>query len=279
MKLSDEKLLLKVKELRQVERRTLGDILTHLQEIHDRRLYADLGYSSLFKYLTKELGYSEGAAYRRQKAMELSKRLPETKWLMVKGELNLTVAASLQNFSKNMDLKKTKSVLSKVKNKTKDEAKIEFQKMTPGFSAVKHDKKESISETESRIHVNLSNRTLFKLEKLKAIKKLTTNQALDYLLDLGFEEYENSLSVRKRTRGTKGRNIPAGLSKEVFQRANSACEFPACGDFHSLEVEHVKPWALGGTHELSNLKLYCKTHNQRAAIKMFGKEKILQYFQ
>ena len=40
-------------------------------ELHRRRLYLALGCSSLFDYATRELGYSEAAAWRRIKAMRL----------------------------------------------------------------------------------------------------------------------------------------------------------------------------------------------------------------
>ena len=37
-------------------------VLDHLREIHARHLHLRLGFSSLFDYAVRELGYSEGAA-------------------------------------------------------------------------------------------------------------------------------------------------------------------------------------------------------------------------
>jgi len=63
--LSDNSLLDFVKNLKQVENQTLAELVLYLSEVDTRKLYRDSGFSSLFSYCTTELGYSEGAAYRR----------------------------------------------------------------------------------------------------------------------------------------------------------------------------------------------------------------------
>lgn len=98
MKISDKKLLLKVKDLRSKEQRVQSLMLEHLQEVHKRRLYADLGYSSLFKYMVRELNYSEGAAGQRLGALRLVMKSPDARKLIESGELSLTVANDTQVF-------------------------------------------------------------------------------------------------------------------------------------------------------------------------------------
>ena len=49
-KLHDQQLLSETKKLVQIERQVLTKILNHLREIDRRKLYCDLGYSSLFYY-------------------------------------------------------------------------------------------------------------------------------------------------------------------------------------------------------------------------------------
>ena len=94
--LSNDQLLFQTKSLVQKERQINIQVLQHLQEIEYRKLYLKRGFSSLFEYTVKELGYSESSAYRRIKAMKLCKELPETKLKMAKGELNLCTASKLQ---------------------------------------------------------------------------------------------------------------------------------------------------------------------------------------
>jgi len=271
-KLSDQELLAKIQNLVNVERMTLEKILEHLQEIQRRRLYADLGYSSLFKYLVKELGYSEAAAARRIGALKLVNKVPEAKFMIASGELNLTVASQAYQYTKEKNKNDVRKVLDKVRNKTKNEASLEFSKMGLRGTAEKQEYKKPISDKRTRIHVNISNETLKKLEKIKALKKLSTEQAIDYALNLALSKYESSLKKINQSKGTKGRKVPTALKKAVLKRANNQCEFTGCDETRYLEIEHVVPFAKGGKHHLSNLKLYCKTHNQRSAIKEFGLE-------
>jgi ribosome-binding protein aMBF1 (putative translation factor) len=67
------------------------------------------------------------------------------------------------------------------------------------------------------------------------------------------------------------RSLTKSLRHQVWQKAGAACEFTypttglRCSGRHKLEIEHIKPLALGGTHNEKNLKLYCQAHNQLAA--------------
>ena len=72
-------------------------VLDHLREIHTRHLHLRLGFSSLFDYAVRELGYSEGAAWRRLKAMRLCAETAGTRERLQDGSLTLSAAAQLQN--------------------------------------------------------------------------------------------------------------------------------------------------------------------------------------
>ena len=72
-------------------------VLDHLREIHARHLHLRLGFSSLFDYAVDELGYSEGAAWRRIKAMRLCSDTAGTRERLQDGSLTLSAAAQLQN--------------------------------------------------------------------------------------------------------------------------------------------------------------------------------------
>lgn len=97
-KLSDQNLLSQTKLLIQKERNITLQVIQHLSEIESRKLYFKRGFSSLFEYAVKELGYSEGSAYRRIKAMKLCQDLPETASKIRTGNLNLTTVSQLQTF-------------------------------------------------------------------------------------------------------------------------------------------------------------------------------------
>jgi|GEM_PF-5494736 len=78
------------------ERRSQLRVLHLLREIESDRHYLAMGYSSLFEFATRELGYSAGAAFRRIQSIRLLKSLPDSRELEQKieeGSLSLCVAA------------------------------------------------------------------------------------------------------------------------------------------------------------------------------------------
>ena len=63
--------------------------------------------------------------------------------------------------------------------------------------------------------------------------------------------------------------IPQAIQTKV--RSQGQCEFVSrvtgrkCLAKHFLEIEHIRPLAKGGTNHVSNLRLYCRAHNQLVA--------------
>ena len=103
--LSNKELLSHTKLLVQKERRIHIQVLRHLAEIDSCKLFFKQGFFSLFDYAVRELGYSEGAAYRRIKAMKLCCALPETANRLQSGRLSLSAASQLQVFFEKQDKK------------------------------------------------------------------------------------------------------------------------------------------------------------------------------
>src|SRR5262245_48099794 len=63
--LSNFELTRNVESLCSGERKTTLEVLYYLIEIDNRRLYADLGFTSLFDFCVRKLKYSDGGAARR----------------------------------------------------------------------------------------------------------------------------------------------------------------------------------------------------------------------
>ena len=99
--LNDRELIDRTKALVDKERDIQMRVIDHLREIERRRLHLARGYPSLFEYATGELGYSEGAAHRRIKAMRLCREVPEADARLRDGKLTLTTASQLQNLFEN----------------------------------------------------------------------------------------------------------------------------------------------------------------------------------
>ena len=94
--LSDRELLRETSNLVRHERHLQGAIIDHLAEIEARGLYLERGFSSLFDYAVRELGYSDAAAARRIGAMRLCADAPQAREGLREGSLTLSAAAELQ---------------------------------------------------------------------------------------------------------------------------------------------------------------------------------------
>ena len=99
--------------------------------------------------------------------------------------------------------------------------------------------------------------------------------------------------VRRLAAGVRGRGrrIAQAVKDEVWRRDGGRCSYPApvadeepaanpaagmavCGSRASLEFDHVRPWALGGSNEAWNIRLLCRTHNDLEARRVFGEAAI-----
>jgi hypothetical protein len=123
--LSNQELENQLQRLVRQERKLLHLIVEHIREVESRKLYLEKAYSSLYEYLTKELGYSSSSAQRRIEAARLSKVIPE---LSVKIESGVVNLSQIGEFSRAIKQKEKESGL-RIQPQVKQEllAKIENQ--------------------------------------------------------------------------------------------------------------------------------------------------------
>ena len=94
--LSDDQLLEQTGKLARLDHQVQVVVIDHLCEIDARQLYLRRGYSSPFDYVTRGLGYSAAAAWRRINAMKLCRRIEGVRERLRDGSLTLDAAAQLQ---------------------------------------------------------------------------------------------------------------------------------------------------------------------------------------
>ncbi len=87
--LSNQDLLVSLKDMRATECSVIAEIVRYLAEIDTRQSYRELGYSSLFAFCTGALKYSEGAAQRRIIAARCLKDNSEVYELLSSGKISL----------------------------------------------------------------------------------------------------------------------------------------------------------------------------------------------
>jgi hypothetical protein len=95
---SDEDLLSSVATLVGSHRELTARLVAHLAEIEDRRLHLLQGFSSMFELCTKELGFSEGEAFRRILAARLARRFPIVYSLLASGSVTLSTLELLREW-------------------------------------------------------------------------------------------------------------------------------------------------------------------------------------
>ena len=172
-KLSDSELLEQTEKAVLVERESTNLVLDHLREIQSRRLYARLGFSSMFEYCTQHLKYCNSGAQLRIDAMRLSLELPEIKESLEKGDLSLSVIGSFQKFVRHEKQKDKKysreekqELLKQVESKSRVEAEKVFAEISP--EAFPKEKVKILNETQSELRLVADEELMELIAEMKA---------------------------------------------------------------------------------------------------------------
>jgi hypothetical protein len=261
-------ILNQTKDLVKKEKHFTVLILQNLKHIDEHKLFAKLGYSSLYKYLIEELKYSEGEANIRVANVKLMKKSKIANEKIVSGELSLTQAKDLfraVDQSQDVSEEKINKAISEIKNKSTREAQNIISQVF------------DLAPT-SEEKVVLRGEILNKLNRLK--KKHGIDGTLE-LLEVLFERDLKEVAAKKDVivKEKNSRYIPVKVKAATIARAQLQCEYigasgKRCCEKRHLQFEHVKPFAKGGKNGEKNIKLYCRSHNQLTAMEMFGQRKI-----
>ncbi len=273
-KLSDKDLLISIDESVKLEKAQTIIVLRHLQEINRRRLFAELGYSSLFCYCNEHLKYSKAESYLRIQAMKLLKDVPLVEKKLESGSLTLTQAGELFSYFKensNLSIEDKTILINKVENQSTRE--------TEKILAIP----EAESETKFK-NLKLNEKLFNELTKLaRELKIDDPAQLVKLLVKEKTDELKSAKAIEsKANNSTSTRHVPAQIKRDLLKQANYQCEFitkdgKRCSEKIYLEVEHTEPYSFSGRTEFKALKILCKSHNLRSAINVFGLKKMDRY--
>jgi len=87
----------------------------------------------------------------------------------------------------------------------------------------------------------------------------------------------------KNAQDESTRHVPDEVRDEVVVRDGGQCTFVApdgtrCQCKKGLQIDHINPFAVGGSHDVSNLRLLCGGHNKLAAERTMGKHVMQPYW-
>ena len=293
---TDEQLERSADQARAQELRSLHQMLLHLKEIDRRRLYSKRGFGSIYDYAMGRFKYSYDEVHRRICAMKLLKDMPEIESKIIDGSLQLTHLTQAQSFFKKVEHSKDAKleILTKLENTTKAETKkILYNEDIKARYSFEADRScEEIVERLKGLHPHLSFDELMRkvcemaLEKVDPLAKAERLQAKAKLREeksRGSAKKANDDQISETTREscagakTQTRYIPAEVRREVWVKAQGKCQ--NCSSKFALEIDHIVPFAMGGSNASGNLRLLCRSCNQRKGIEAFGVGKMNRYHQ
>ena len=134
-----------------------------------------------------------------------------------------------------------------------------------------------VSEERWSVRVTLDSAAKEQLETLKALlsHKIPDGDlgaVLREAIRCGIEKHGNRKGAtapaqqRSAKGDSAGSHIPAAIRREVWSRDGGRCTFEGpdghrCDSRWQLELDHIRPVALGGSSATDNLRLRCRAHN------------------
>ena len=165
--LSNSALIDRLREVSKKEIGTTVELLKHLNEVDKRKLFLDLGYSSLFSYLVSGLNYCKGSAYRRIACARLAEVYPSAYQYLCSREVSLTTAALISGQCMKESTEKGRDLLESIRGKSKTEVEQLLAVHRPVPKVRESLKPVSVHE---KVKPESKTGSLFSLEKLNTKK-------------------------------------------------------------------------------------------------------------
>jgi len=127
----DHVLLRDLTALTAKDRATTAVLLAHIAEVDARRLYAQAGYSAMYHYCIRALGFSEDMASKRIRAARVARRFPFVFDAIADGRLHVTGVSLLSSTLRNLRAKEATDLLTAAEHKTKDEILVVLAERFP----------------------------------------------------------------------------------------------------------------------------------------------------
>jgi len=227
--LSASDLLSATRELVQQSRGVEAELLVHLGEIDERKLYLDRAFSSMFAFCVGELGFSEDAACNRINVARAARRLPVILEAVRSGQVHL---AGLRLRAPHLT--------------TDNQCKVSSPALAfapPPAPAPRRDESRAViaplSEETFKFQFTASRECRDKFRQAQDLLRhripdgdLATifEKALDLLIEeVKKERFATGRKARQvpigETDAASSRHIPDAIKREVFERDGGRCTF------------------------------------------------------
>ena len=225
--LGDEELLAAVHSLVQRSNELMADLLAHLAEVDQRRLYLDLGFPSLHAYCTSALGMCESTAGRRITAARVCRKFPDVLTRVAKGDLHLSAVCSL---SPHLDWNNAPELIDICSNQSRRKVEEILAARFPRADVREKVRLEPLSVDRYGLHFTIDAEALEELEKVRALARhrLPDGKLSELFklamrtLRLDLEKQRFSVGKKRRTRKAAAPLAPSGGGEAGAVRAETA---------------------------------------------------------
>ncbi len=266
--LSDNALLAQTKKLAHLEQQLQVTVIDHLREIHTRRLYLSRGFSSLFDYVVRELGYTDSAAARRINTMHLCAEFEEVREGLQDGSFTLSTVRPLGTGRYEMKvvidaechrgLERLRGLLSHV------DPHMTLGQLVGRLAREGLDRHDPGRPPRRQ---RAGSRPVSGDQTSAAKSQRNPGGGAGSAPRRPVQPARSVTSPPKRS-ASNSRAIPMAIKRRVWQRDDGRCSYVdprtgrRCASRHLLQIDHQIPYALGGSAEPGNLRLLCFAHHR-----------------
>jgi hypothetical protein len=253
---TDRELLAAVATLVGSGRELTAKLVACLAEVEDRRLHLQAGFSSMFEFCTRQLGMSEGEAFRRLLAARLGRRFPVVHSLLSTGAVHLSALELLREHLTDENHAELLDAASR-KSKREVEALLARRFPRPDIpSRIRATRVEPLSERRFHVELTAGAMLVDKLELCRDLMRhsnptgdivLVVDRALDLLVaDLRAKRLavlKGSSRAQSPTH-SRSKRVPRAVRRRVFERDGTRCTYVSpdgrrCEAQSFLELDHL----------------------------------------
>ena len=308
--LGDDELLAALRSLVQRDNELLAELLSHLAELDQRRLYLDLGFPSLHAYCTTALGMCESTAGRRITAARVCRKFPDVLSRVAKGELHLSAVCSM---SPHLDWNNAPELIEVCKNQSRRKVDEILAARFPRADVREKVRLDPLSVDRYGLHFTIDAEALQELERVRELARhRLPGGELSELFKLAMRTLRIDLEKQRFSAGKKPRirkataaaadaqskpthtdveplgdvqhppaeaeqaDVPrrpsADVAREVYTRDEGKCTFVAENGRRCGTRDFIEFDHIDplGLPSVANLRLRCRPHNQLYARQVYG---------
>ncbi len=282
--LPDKEIMRRLELFVEEERARLHEFLSLLAEL-DRRAKSlpEAGYASTFDYCVRRLKLSEDESYRRITLARATVVRPEILSSVAEGRLTLSAVSRIAPHVRRAD---APEIISRAEGKSArqiDELLAPLAPQQPRRDFVREivvaTPYQEAACVEFRFQGSRALRAALDRFREVLAHKYPYGRLEDILLDIATD-----FLMRNDPLATWADHMPAGrgastikaaVRREVWTRDAGRCVFVGPGGVRCqtrkfLELDHIKPRALGGADVVANLRLLCRAHNDAERRRILG---------